>query len=99
MLDIRINGFVAMKNNKLNKEEFEEYTNNQKQLVELHKDIANIEANIDLIKDATANEILRNPEKEIEIKAIYYPRLIHFENKKSEKVYIYTVYIHMTLGL
>lgn len=56
------------------------------QIVELESSIEDNLATVDLVVEAAAANVFKNPEKELEIRQIYEPRLEFLNKKISEKV-------------
>ncbi|XP_047138533.1 uncharacterized protein LOC124814664 isoform X2 [Hydra vulgaris] len=85
-IDVKIACRMAVNNQTLDCEEFNKYIEKQCQIKQLQISIQDIEDKICIITEALETHILANPENEEYIKLVFKPRIIHFEEKKKEKI-------------
>ena len=87
MIDIKIAGRMSIQQQTLDECGYVAYLKIQEEIREKKEELHNIEAKIDLVREAISIAVLKSPEKkEIEIQNIYQPRLVYFEEKRKEKV-------------
>ena len=86
MLDVKLAGEMAMKDQSINRIQFNEYITSQHRIRDLENIINNYNEKINLIYNAVSINILKNPEKAEEIKNVYHQRLTYLEQKKHDKV-------------
>ena len=87
MIDIKIAGRMAIQQQTLDECGYVAYLKIQEEIREKNEELRNIEAKIELIREAISIAVMKSPEKnELEIQNIYQPRLVYFENKIKEKV-------------
>ncbi|XP_047124751.2 uncharacterized protein LOC105844462 [Hydra vulgaris] len=86
-IDVKIAGRMAVNNQTLEDcEEFNKYIEKQRQIKQLQISIQDLENKTRIITEALETHILYNPENEEYIKLVFEPRIIHFEEKKKEKI-------------
>ena len=84
MLDIKLAGQKALKNNTMTAEEYEKHVEAYKKVIELKSSIEELEETINLVTEAVALNVMKQPENEDFIHATYQPRL-DFLNKRLQK--------------
>ena len=87
-LDIQIAGEIAVKDNKITSDEFKKYVADQKEINDLEYRINDYHEKIQLVQEAINSALIKNPEKEKEIRNIYEPRLTYLNNNLSGLVTI-----------
>lgn len=87
LFDIKIAASHAISNKIIKHSEFDLYVEKQIQIRRLEYVVEDCDEKINLIQDAIASNLIRNPENEEHIRTIYEPRIKYLISKKEEKVY------------
>lgn len=85
-LDIKILVETAVRNHELDDDEQRQHIEAFNNIHDLERTSRDCEDKITLVHQATAMAILKEPEKETEIREIYEPRITYLHKKLREKV-------------
>ena len=88
ILDIKMTGMAAIKENKLTSEEYEKHIDAYNRVTQLNFTITDCEEKVDLVIDAISLNICKDPKNEEKIRSSYQPRLDFLLKKIQEKVSI-----------
>ena len=86
LLDIKIAGELAIKNESLNREEFDKFIKSKSEIRDLEFQAEDLHNKIELVRSAIYSNITKEPEKGEEIRNIYEPRIQFLNDKLAEKV-------------
>ena len=86
ILDLKLLGELAIKNNQLNREELNEHIQNLQKIKDLEQGAQNNHDQICLIQEAISIAIINEPENEDHIRGIYEPRIVYLQEKLQNKV-------------
>ena len=93
LLDVKLAGMEALKQNTMTMEEYEKAVSSFKMIESLERDIIIYEEKVDLINDAIALNIFKDPNNDKNIRTIYKPRLEHFNKVLNQKVNFKTCFL------
>ena len=83
LLDIKIAGELAIKNESLNREEFDKFIKSKSEIRDLEFQAEDLHNKIELVRSAIYSNITKEGE---EIRNIYEPRIQFLNDKLAEKV-------------
>ncbi|XP_065665062.1 uncharacterized protein LOC105850185 isoform X2 [Hydra vulgaris] len=86
LLDIKLAGELALKNNTIGKDDFDKYINMHIQSNLIKSVIEDCDNKITLLQDTISLKVLCEPDRTEEIRKVYAPRILYYDLKKTDKM-------------
>ena len=86
LLDMKILGELALKDNEINREDVNQNIQKMKQIHTIEYQAQDCHEKICLVQEAIKIAILKGERSEADIRSIYEPRILHLQQKLANKV-------------